>query len=617
MAYKYEIEQKAQQLRLRVLVAIYVLFVISAAIIGVSVRLQQIRNIQPSRPGADTGGQTGYTLASDPTYNPRNLSAFAYCAVVDANNNETGEFIPLGGTRFFFRQMGKRDVGQIRNEPLANLCSNLPAGCGLNGQTVAQCSSGLTSCPSSDGIAGIICPGGDEQRIAPANGLVVWPGQDTILGDLRWDDTDVEVTLDMNSGPIDQGEVTYNSTVYTINKSAAVINSPNFTPHLDSLLPIYRWQCQNLCTGGQCAQGGNTYQPAPCTFSGNQFNCPEYKYLTYQGAPFANDESDDSFLYRRYAAARDPANPTKVRVGFGYEGIVDSSYPTITNTDAASLVAFRGNLVKFRFTCLASAVTTPTPTPTPTPSDSPTPTPTPSGSVTPTPTPTPTEFLLTAQKTGPACVERVEPNNHATFTITVTNTGTGNATINRVEDSLPQGFTYQAGTTNVNGSNVPDTYVTTQMSGNSQLIRFERPSGDGGPWVLAPGASLIIRFTSIAGDDAITGTNTNQVVIVPEGHDAIDDIQFQFEVEQTCVPETGILDEPVFVIGASAVLILIGLYVMYNPRAAKFAEQWHSAMTDTKKRIDATAKSLERKANRRVRFEEKVSKELSGKRKKS
>jgi uncharacterized repeat protein (TIGR01451 family) len=615
MAYKYELEQKAQQLRFRVLIAIYILFVVSAAIIGVSVRLQQIRNIQPSRPGADTGGQTGYTLASDPTYNPRNLSAFAYCAVVDQNNNETGEYIPLGGTRFFFRQMGKRDVGQIRNEPVANLCGNLPAGCGLNGQTVAQCSSPLTSCLSADGISGIICPGGDDQRIAPSSGLVVWPDQATVLGDLRWDDTDVEVTLDMNSGPIDLGEITYNSTLYTINKSSSVINSSAFTPGINSLLPIYRWQCQNQCpAGSQCAQGGNTYQPAACTFSGGQFNCPEYKYLTYAGAPFANDASDDSFLYRRYPAARDPANPTKVRTGFGYEGIVDSSYPTISNTDPASLVAFQGNLVKFRFTCLAAAVTTPTPTPTITTTTTPTPTITTTTS--PTPTPTPTEFLLTARKTGPACVERIDPNNRATFTITVTNSGTANATINRVEDSLPQGFTYQASSSNINGTNVGDTYVTTQMSGNSQLVRFERPVADGGPWVIAPGASLIVRFTAIAGDDAITGTNTNQVVVVPEGRDAIDDIRFQFEVEQTCVPETGIFDEPVFVIGASAVLIMIGLYVMYNPRAAKFAEQWHVAMTGTKKKLDATAKNLKRKASRRVRFEEKIAKELSRKSKK-
>lgn len=613
MAYKYEVEEKAKQLRVRVLIAIYILFVISAAIIGVSVRLQQIRNIQPSRPGAADVGQSGYTLASDPTYNPRNLMAFAYCAEVNTSGQETGNYIPLNNVRFFFQQVGKRDVTQIRNDrTLAQLCTNVPAGCTLRGQTAAQCSSSLTSCGATDGVPGIICPGGEDIRTTGSDGLVYWPGssqQGTILGDLRWDDNQVDVTIDTDYGILDQGEVTYNSTTYTINKSSAVLNSPSFTPDLNSLLPYYRWQCQGQCSSpNACTVDGQTYSASPCTFSGNVFNCPQNKYITYAGAPPASDATDDSFLYSRQAAARNATNPTKVSVGFGYEGIVDASYPTVSSTAANDLVAFKGNLVKFRFTCLAQAVTTPTPTITPSVTVTTTVTTTPSV------TPTPTEYLLDASKTGPACVERMSPNNLATFTITVRNQGTGATTINSVEDALPQGFTYTAGTTLVNGAAVADTFVTTVNVGSSQKITFAPPSGQSA-WNLASGQALTIRFTSTAGSNAITGTNTNQVVVNPEGRAAIDNITFSFEVAQTCVPVTGVFDDPRVIIAVSAVLIIFAMYLMYNPQALGFLEKAYSRLEKTKVSVDKTAARLEKKASIRGRFEEKMRKNLSKKRK--
>jgi uncharacterized repeat protein (TIGR01451 family) len=606
MAYKYEIEEKAKQLRLRVLIAIYVLFVISAAIIGVSVRLQQIRNISPTRPGASGAGQAGYTLASDPTYNPRNLQAFAYCAEVDGNGNETGTYIPIPQTRFYFKQVGRRDIGQIRsNQTLAQLCSNVPAGCTLRGQTAAQCSSGLTSCAPSDGIPGIICPGGDDIRISGANGLVTWPDSATTLGDLRWDDTEVEVTIDPNYGTLDQGFISYNGNNYIIDKSPAYMQSAAFTPDLNSLLPYYAWQCQNQCTGANCSVAGNSYSSGACTFSGGQFNCPQYKYLNYVNAPPAEDASDDSFLYLRNAARRNANNPTRIHVGFGYDGIVDSSYPQITSTDANSLVAFKGNLVKYRFTCMAQSVVTETPTP-------PVTTPPETPPITTVP-PTVAGYSIDASKTGPVCVERMAPRNSATFTITVRNNGSVNTVINSVDDALPQGFEYTAGTTVINGTAVGDSYVVTTVVGTSQKVTFAPPNPPG-PWTLTPNETLTIRFTATATLNAVTGTNVNQVVVNPEGQDAIDNISYQFEVEQTCVPVTGVWD--FVLIAAGGMFILFGFYLMYNPRAMRAMERAYLSLENTRKNIDKTARKLERKANVRSRFEDEFKAKIKKSRKK-
>lgn len=612
MAYKYEVQQKANQLRVRVLIAIYILFVVSAAIIGISVRLQQIRSVQPTRPGASDALTTGYTASSDPTYSPVNIYAYAYCDVVDSNGVSTGTSIPLPDTEFFFVQNKKRDVGQIRNGATgdyASLCSGVASfqGCGLNAQTVAQCQSSRTSCPSTsgdDGIAGIVCAAGDVSRTSGSNGLVSWPQQgadNTDLGDLRWDDNEIVVQINTAKGPLSNGTVNYNGTTYTINTSLSYLQSSKLVQAatISSLLPIYRWQCQAGCLAGDnsCTVNGLTYNRSQCSFNGTSFVCPDKKVLNYAGSPFAADESDDAFLYNKVAAYRDTTTAleaTRVHAGFGYAGIADSSYPNPSDLTPAGLTNFKGNMVKYRFECQA-------PAPTITPSITP--------SLTVTPSITPTGFSLSARKTGPACVERNAPNNKPPFVITVTNNGTANATIGSVDDALPVGLTFTAGSIQINGVAVGDTYATTSVTGSSQLIKFARPDADGGAWVLAPGQQLIITFVATVGGTAVSGTNTNQVVVNPVGESSIDNIRFQFEIVQTCVPVTGLLDEPIILITGAIFVIVVSMYVIYNPsgiaKALDFAGS--KAKRASAKMKNATAN----KVTPKDQFERKVTRKIS------
>jgi|GEM_PF-2103838 len=618
MAYKYEVEQRAKQLRLRVLVAIYILFVISAAIIGVSVRLQQIQNVQPNNPSATDAGQTGYTLASDPTYSPRNLYAFAYCAVVDNGGNETGTYVPLSDTKFFFSQSGKRDVGVNSGTTLASLCSNVPVGCNLGGQTIAQCSSSLSTFSNADGTPGVMCPTQD-QKVSGNDGYVSWPGS-TPLGDLRWDNSEVQVTLDLNSGPISNGQITYNSVIYNINKSASVLNSALFIRDKTSLMPIYKWRSQDGFTCAGANSGCSAAQIAlftdVCRFGSGIFTCPTTKRIVYAGAPPATDASDDSFSYESTPAFQDPSRPERVYTGFGYDGLVDSSYPSLPSnpSNTSSMVNFQGNIVKYRFTCSTAVTPTITPTVTATPSITPTitltPTITPTVTPTITPTVTPTAtvsgFSLSAQKSGPVCMERISPNNQGTFVITVTNNGSTSATIGSIDDSLPQGFTYNAATLKINGQSFGDSYISFTTVGNSQLVTIARPSADGGAWTLASGSSLIFEITTTATGSVLSGTNTNQVVVNPVGESAINNISYQFEVAQTCVPITGIFDEPIFIIVASGVFILFGFYLLYSPNAEGLLKSFSSQGEKIERQLGRVEEKIAEKTIATKRFEKKI-----------
>lgn len=582
MAYKYEVQQKAKIVKVRVLIAVYVMFVLSAILIGVAIRLQQLQSIRPSRPSADTAGNpatAAVSQASDPTYAVRQLGALAYCEVVDANGQSTGQKLPLAA-RFTFKQI-RRDVGQ-RGTPLGTVCSNAlggacnwktindPATLCRDGQSVAQCNPPDFYACDDNAVPGALFYSQSIKNSTVANYLVTWPDEMN-LSNLVYDNNEVDVFLNMDMYDLAGNTITRNGVTYILDKSTLT------TVDTESIFPIYNWRCNNdVCTNGTCQNGSLTYSDALCSFNSTSrlFNCPTNKYIRYN-----MDVSNRTFYYNLSNKAGQVAgDPSWVKMGYAHETLADATYENAMPAAGANAIDFRGNIAKFKLICRTTTTTTTTPTP---------------------------STIISSRKTGPVCVERIAPNNEATFTITVTNNGEAPSVIEKVEDALPQGFTYKANSTRINGNVMSDTYVTTVNSGSSQKVTFAPPAGQPA-WTLAQGQTLTIVFTTIASTTAVTGINTNRVVITPEGADAIDDITYQFEVAQTCNPVTGIFDEPLFIFALSGVIILFGGYLLYAPGGNKALEKLQGLGSTVEKKVESKKRELALKANRKKQFETKV-----------
>lgn len=590
MAYKYEIDQKANTVKVRVLIAVYVMFVVSAVLIGVAVRLQQLQSIRPSSPRADTAGNpaaAAVSQASDPTYEVRQLGALAYCDVVDAGGNETGTKLPLAA-RFTFKQI-RRDVGQYGTE-LGTVCSsatggvcnwktiNNPAARCRDGQTLAQCNPADFYACDDGAVPGAHFYYAVTKDSTVTNYMVTWPGTES-LGNLIYDNNEVDVFLNQNMGDLAGPTITRNGVVYTIDKSSLS------TLDTASIFPIYNWRCNNdVCSSGTCTNGSLSYHDTLCSFNSvsRVFTCPTNKYVRY---PVLLDHK--SFYYNLSNKAGQVAtDPSWVKMGYAYESLADNTYGNAMPGANDNAMTFKGNIAKFRYTCRTDTVTTPPVTST----------------------------VISARKTGPICVERMAPNNSATFTITVSNNSASTATINNVEDALPQGFTYKANTTVINGNVTSDSYVTVVNSGNSQKVTFAPPAGQPA-WTLTQGQTLTIVFTTLASTTAVTGINTNRVVVTPEGTEAIDNITYQFEVAQTCsiIPDTGLFDEPTLVFILSGCVIILGLYLLYAPGGDKFLGKLGGLGAGIEEKILATGKRLEAEADKKKQFEKKVLQRKNGK----
>ncbi len=584
MPYKYEIDEKAKAVKVRVLIAVYVMFVVSAILIGIAVRLQQLQSIatrNPSASGASGATAMAISLGSDPNYGFQRLHAVAYCDVVNAQGQSTGQHFPLQ-VRFFFKQV-KRDVGQYQSDVnyLSAMCNSAtPGDCSwatnntsdqarcLNNQTAAQCATATTVCGDT-AVSGALFTSTQQTDTVASSYVAEWPASDP--GVIIFDDNEVDVILNTSYGELLGNQVVRNGVTYTINKSSLSVVDAS------SIFPIYNWSCNNsnaACTGSaSCTNAGTTYNAGRCSFNSTSrtFSCPSNKYIYY------GDLTQDKVFFYSLSnrAGQVQGSPNWVRMGYAHSALADDSYANATLGAGDDPVTFRGNIAKFRFTCTA-------------------------GNVTVTPTP-----IIDAVKTGPVCVERIAPNNTAPFTITVRNNGTTAATVNSVEDALPQGFTYRAGSTRVNGVAVTDAYVTTVNSGSSQKVTFAPPAGQNA-WTIAAGGQLIINFTALAGNNAVTGANTNRVVVNIEGTDAIDNISYSFQVEQTCTPITGVLDQPIVIFALSGALVLFGLYLLYVPSGSKILEAFSGVGKKLEKSVVVKAKQLEEKADVKKQFEKRV-----------
>lgn len=111
------------------------------------------------------------------------------------------------------------------------------------------------------------------------------------------------------------------------------------------------------------------------------------------------------------------------------------------------------------------------------------------------------------------CVERVGPDNIAQFTLSATNQGNTNQKISSVKDKLPLGFTYVGNSTRINNVSVTDSeYVTITDVGDTQEVVWEKTDG----WSVDSGQSLTIVFQAQADNNALTGSNQNEVIVTPE-----------------------------------------------------------------------------------------------------
>ena len=181
-----------------------------------------------------------------------------------------------------------------------------------------------------------------------------------------------------------------------------------------------------------------------------------------------------------------------------------------------------------------------------------------------------------------SCLERVAPNNRVTFTINITNGAENSQTIKSIKNKLPLGFTYVLGSTRINSVSVTDInyFKSTDIGDTKELVW-----ASSGGWAISAGQSLSLVFSAEVGPNAITGQNTNEVVIEPE-QVPVDPNNLRAEiivnVEQACnpiapgeeddntekppkIPDTGIFDTTLARVVLGLLIVAVGWYLYTKP----------------------------------------------------
>ena len=181
-----------------------------------------------------------------------------------------------------------------------------------------------------------------------------------------------------------------------------------------------------------------------------------------------------------------------------------------------------------------------------------------------------------------SCLERVAPNNRVTFTINITNGAENSQTIKSIKNKLPLGFTYVLGSTRINSVSVTDInyFKSTDIGETKELVW-----ASSGGWAISAGQSLSLVFSAEVGPNAITGQNTNEVVIEPE-QVPVDPNNLRAEiivnVEQACnpiapgeeddntekppkIPDTGIFDTTLARVVLGLLIVAVGWYLYTKP----------------------------------------------------
>jgi len=196
-----------------------------------------------------------------------------------------------------------------------------------------------------------------------------------------------------------------------------------------------------------------------------------------------------------------------------------------------------------------------------------------------------------AKTSSEQCVERTTPNNSVTFTLTSTNRGTISQGVTSVKDKLPLGFTYVANSSKINNVVVTDSnYVKVSTVGSTQEIVWSKTE----PWIVNSNQTLTITFNAIASGSALTGENTNEVLLTPQQIPS-DPSSLRATatllVQQDCdnpneevpevpiepnedVPQTGIFDSTISKIILGILTITFGWYIYSKPSGKILAEKF-------------------------------------------
>ena len=201
-------------------------------------------------------------------------------------------------------------------------------------------------------------------------------------------------------------------------------------------------------------------------------------------------------------------------------------------------------------------------------------------------------FTVT-KTTSEQCVERVAPNNSTTFTLTSTNRSTTSQGVTSIKDKLPLGFTYVANSSKINNVVVKDSnYVTVNTIGSTQEIIWTKTE----PWIVNSNQALTITFNAIAGGSALTGENTNEVILTPQQIPSDPSslrATAKILVQQDCdnpdeevpevpvdpvdpdenIPQTGIFDSILSKVILGILTITFGWYIYSKPSGRILAEK--------------------------------------------
>lgn len=200
---------------------------------------------------------------------------------------------------------------------------------------------------------------------------------------------------------------------------------------------------------------------------------------------------------------------------------------------------------------------------------------------------TPSNFIV-SKTADLECIERVAPNNDIEFTLTTRNNGTVAQSIASIKDKLPLGFTYVTSSSKINGTAVADSsYVTVTNVGSSQEVVWTKNDN----WDINPGQSLTIAFKAIAGANALTGDNQNEVIITPTqipNDPSTLRATLKVDVQQDCdnpvvededdddngsTPQTGLFDSVVTKIILGIITIAFGWYMYSKPAGRVIADK--------------------------------------------
>jgi uncharacterized repeat protein (TIGR01451 family) len=221
--------------------------------------------------------------------------------------------------------------------------------------------------------------------------------------------------------------------------------------------------------------------------------------------------------------------------------------------------------------------------------------------------------FTTSKSVAPTCVERVESNNIATFTLSIKNNATNPGEITSVKDKLPLGFKYVDESTAINGTSITDNgTVSVNTVGLTQEIVWQQTT----PWNVTPNGQLTIVFKAIADSNALTGENLNEVIANPvviladpatlRAEEVIivaqdcDNITQGEQPGGTSTPSTGILDNIYVKIFIGAILFLTAWVVYTRPEGTKLSKiiidsEIYKSAEMTKYRITNPKKYFEQK----------------------